>query len=105
MARLPWSAVPGLETDYLVVGAGAAGMAITDELLTHTDATVALVDRRAAPGGQWLEAYPYVRLHQPSASYGVSSLPLGHDTIDERGPTPASTSWPARTRSAPTSGG
>lgn len=30
-----------LETDYLVVGAGAAGMAFTDALLTHSDATSA----------------------------------------------------------------
>ena len=55
-----------LETDYLVVGAGAAGMAFTDALLSHSDATVTIVDRRHAPGGHWLDAYPYVRLHQPS---------------------------------------
>ena len=74
-----------LEVDYLVVGAGASGMAITDELLTHTDGTIAIVDRRAAPGGHWHDAYPFVRLHQPSTFYGVSSLPLGHDSIDEHG--------------------
>ena len=74
-----------LETDYLVVGAGAAGMAFTDALLTHSDATVTLVDRRHAPGGHWLDAYPYVRLHQPSAFYGVSSVPLGEDRIDTTG--------------------
>lgn len=74
-----------VEFDYLVVGAGAAGMAITDELLTHTDGTIGIVDRRAAPGGHWLEAYPFVRLHQPSSFYGVSSLPLGHDSIDACG--------------------
>src|SRR4051812_34053748 len=33
-----------LETDYLVVGAGAAGMAFVDEIITHTDADVVLVD-------------------------------------------------------------
>jgi hypothetical protein len=75
-----------LEVDYLVVGAGAAGLAFTDEILTHTDATVALVDRRHAPGGHWVDAYPYVRLHQPSAFYGVSSAPLGSDAIDATGP-------------------
>ena len=32
--------------DYLVVGAGAMGMAFTDVILTQTDATVALVDHR-----------------------------------------------------------
>lgn len=74
-----------LATDYLVVGAGAAGMAFTDELLTHSKGTVTIVDRRGAPGGHWLDAYPYVRLHQPSAYYGVSSLPLGEDAIDAAG--------------------
>jgi hypothetical protein len=74
-----------IDTDYLVVGAGAAGMAFTDEILTHSDATVTLVDRRHAPGGHWVDAYPYVRLHQPSAFYGVSSTRLGNDTIDVTG--------------------
>lgn len=74
-----------LETDYLVVGAGAAGMAFTDALLTHSEATITLVDRRHAPGGHWIDAYPYVRLHQPSAFYGVSSVPLGQDALDAVG--------------------
>ncbi len=54
-----------LEADYLVVGAGAAGMAFTDALIAASDAQVVLVDRRHAPGGHWLDAYPFVRLHQP----------------------------------------
>lgn len=74
-----------LETDYLVVGAGAAGMAFTDALLAHSRATITIVDRRLAPGGHWIDAYPYVRLHQPSAFYGVSSVPLGHDARDVAG--------------------
>jgi hypothetical protein len=74
-----------LDTDYLVVGAGAAGMAFADALLTHSDATVTIVDRRHAPGGHWIDAYPFVRLHQPSAFYGVSSVPLGEDALDAAG--------------------
>ncbi|WP_394842205.1 NAD(P)-binding protein [Pendulispora brunnea] len=74
-----------LETDYLVIGAGAAAMAFTDALLAHSDATVTIVDRRHAPGGHWLNAYPYVRLHQPSAFYGVSSVPIGNDSLDVSG--------------------
>ncbi len=53
-----------IETDYLVVGAGAAGRGFADALLAHCDATIAIVDRRHAPGGHWIDAYPYVRLHQ-----------------------------------------
>ena len=29
------------------------------------------------PGGHWNDAYSFVNLHQPSAFYGVNSLPLG----------------------------
>ena len=71
-----------IETDYLVVGAGAAGMTFTDALLAHSDADITVVDRRHTPGGHWLDAYPFVRLHQPSAFYGVSSVPLGSDALD-----------------------
>jgi hypothetical protein len=75
-----------VETDYLVIGCGAAGMAFTDSLISASDAQVVMVDRRHAPGGHWLEAYPFVRLHQPSAYYGVNSLALGSETIDRLGP-------------------
>ncbi len=61
-------------------------MAFADTLVANTDAEVVLVDRRHRPGGHWLDAYPFVRLHQPSAYYGVESRPLGHDRIDEHGP-------------------
>lgn len=68
-----------IETDYLVVGAGALGMAFVDSLLEHSDARVVMVDRRHGPGGHWLDAYPFVRLHQPSAFYGVNSTRLERD--------------------------
>jgi hypothetical protein len=74
-----------LETDYLVIGAGASAMAFVDALLSMSDASVVMVDRRYAPGGHWLDAYPFVRLHQPSANYGVASRPLGLDRIDQAG--------------------
>lgn len=74
-----------IETDYLVVGAGAAGLAFTDELIAHSDEEVVLVDRRDRPGGHWNDAYPFVRLHQPSATYGVNSLPLGANRIETTG--------------------
>ena len=74
-----------LETDYLVVGTGASGMTFTDALLSQSDATVILVDRRHAPGGHWIDAYPFVRLHQPSAFSGVSSVPLGRNALDLAG--------------------
>ena len=75
-----------IETDYLVVGAGMAGMGFVDSLLDVSDAEVVLADRRAAPGGHWLESYPFVRLHQPSPWYGVASTPLGDGGLESDGP-------------------
>jgi hypothetical protein len=75
-----------LEADYLVVGAGAMGMAFTDALIDHADVRVAMVDRRHSVGGHWLGAYPFVRLHQASAFYGVGSTLLGGGRVQRRGP-------------------
>ncbi|KPI36356.1 uncharacterized protein AB675_7363 [Cyphellophora attinorum] len=74
-----------ITTDYLVVGAGAMGLAFVDTLLTETKATISLVDRYAQPGGHWTIAYPFVRLHQSSAHYGVNSRILGDRKIDKIG--------------------
>ena len=79
-------AVRTLETDYLVVGAGAMGMAFTDALVDHADVHVTLVDRRHAAGGHWQDAYPFVRLHQASVFYGVASTVLGSGAVQTEGP-------------------
>jgi len=75
-----------LSTDYLVIGGGLSGLAFVDSLVEHSDADVIVVDRRDSPGGHWADVYPFVRLHSPSAFYGVHSLRLGHDRIDTDGP-------------------
>lgn len=66
-----------LPADYLVIGAGAMGVGFTDALVDHSTARVVLVDRRHGVGGHWLEAYPFVQLHQSSCFYGVASTLLG----------------------------
>jgi NAD(P)-binding Rossmann-like domain len=76
-----------LETDYLVIGAGAMGMAFADALVDHAaDVHVTLVDRRGAAGGHWRDAYPFVRLHQASLFYGVASTRLGDGSVQADGP-------------------
>lgn len=75
-----------VQADYLVVGAGATGMAFTDALIDHADVRVVLVDRRHAVGGHWLDAYPFVQLHQASSFYGVASTLLGGGRIQRSGP-------------------
>jgi hypothetical protein len=61
-------------------------MAFADALISHAEARVALVDRRYGPGGHWLDAYPFVRLHQASSFYGVASTVLGSGSIQSEGP-------------------
>ena len=75
-----------IQTDYLVVGAGAMGMAFTDALIDNADVHVTLVDRRHSAGGHWQDAYPFVRLHQASVFYGVASTQLGTGAIQREGP-------------------
>ena len=71
------------ETDYLIIGAGAMGMAFADEIFHKSPKTkLTIVDRRPTPGGHWNNAYPFVGLHQPAAFYGVNSLVLGNGTTD-----------------------
>jgi NAD(P)-binding Rossmann-like domain len=75
-----------MNTDYLIVGSGAVGMAFADTLLDESDAHITIVDRHAAPGGHWNDAYSFVALHQPSAYYGVNSTELGSRRKDDSGP-------------------
>jgi NAD(P)-binding Rossmann-like domain len=77
-----------IETDYLIIGSGASGMAFADTLVQESqgsDLHITLVDRHAKPGGHWNDAYPFVTLHQPSAFYGVNSMALGANRIDTAG--------------------
>jgi hypothetical protein len=74
-----------LSTDYLIVGSGAVGMAFADTLVHESDADIIIVDMHGQPGGHWNDAYPFVTLHQPSSFYGVGSMPLGHDRLDQFG--------------------
>ena len=41
-----------IDTDYLVIGSGTAGLAFTDTLIDESDAHVTIVDRRGKPGGR-----------------------------------------------------
>lgn len=74
-----------LETDYLIIGAGASGMAFADVILQESDAHIVMVDKNHKPGGHWNDAYSFVTLHQPSAFYGVSSKELSKGIKDKVG--------------------
>jgi len=74
-----------IETDYLIIDAGAVGLDFADTLIAETDAHITIVDRHGKPGGHWNDAYSFVSLHQPSAFYGVNSLELGSGRKDTHG--------------------
>jgi hypothetical protein len=70
-------------TDYLIIGAGAMGIAFADELFTRNPTVkLIIVDKRSRFGGHWVDAYNFVQLHQPAAFYGVNSLVLGNGSVD-----------------------
>ena len=73
--------------DYLVIGSGATAMAFVDTLLdTNPKVTVLMIDQQSSPGGHWVNAYPFVRLHQPALYYGVASTKLensNHDLVSK----------------------
>ena len=75
-----------IDTDYLIIGNGTAGLAFADTLVAETDAHITIVDRHGQPGGHWNDAYSFVTLHQPSAFYGVNSMVLGSGRKDALGP-------------------
>ena len=75
-----------VETDYLVIGAGAVGLSFVDTLIDEDPTShITIVDKHARPGGHWNDAYPFVALHQPSATYGVNSMELCPDRVDTTG--------------------
>jgi len=72
-----------METDYLIIGAGAMAMAFADELLRNDPtAELVFVERRATVGGHWNDAYPFVKLHQPAFAYGINSIELSESKTD-----------------------
>jgi hypothetical protein len=76
-----------LETDYLIIGTGAVGLAFADTLIDEDpDCHITFVDKHAKPGGHWNDAYGFVALHQPSATYGVNSQEFASEQIDSHGP-------------------
>ncbi len=71
------------ETDYLIVGSGAVGLAFADSLIDHSDADIIIADRHSKPGGHWNDAHSSAALHQPSAVDSVDSMPPGTNRKDE----------------------
>ena len=79
-------AIAMLTAEYLVIGAGAQGISFLDTLLQENPTAMAVVvDRYERPGGHWITAYPFVRLHQPTQFYGVNSTAMGSNRVETTG--------------------
>ncbi|PWJ13261.1 FAD-dependent oxidoreductase [Jannaschia seohaensis] len=63
--------------DLCIVGAGASGLNALFAATRHlpAGARIALVDKRAAPGGMWNDVYDFVRLHQAHPMFTVGNIP------------------------------
>ena len=63
-----------VEADLIVVGAGYAGVNAVYAAMKHLPkkARIAWIDTRKSIGGQWVDQYDYVRLHQPYETFSVS---------------------------------
>lgn len=70
-------------SDYVVVGAGAMGMAFCDEILSNTNDTITIIDERSMPGGHWQDSYPFIKLDQLPTEYGVNSIDLLGENVGE----------------------
>ncbi|MGX9787449.1 FAD-dependent oxidoreductase [Mycobacterium sp. MMS18-G62] len=88
MSALQPASVPDGEVaiercEVCIVGAGIAGLNalfVVSRYLSD-DQRVILVDRRERVGGMWVDAYPYVRLHQPHPMFTAGNIKwtLGQD--------------------------
>lgn len=69
---------PPVETcEICIVGAGIAGLnaLFAASRYLSRDQKVILIDRRTRVGGMWVDAYPYVRLHQPHPMFTAGNIP------------------------------
>ena len=62
--------------EVCIVGAGIAGLNalfVASQYLSRDDKVI-LIDRRERVGGMWVDAYPYVRLHQPHPMFTAGNI-------------------------------
>jgi hypothetical protein len=74
-----------IKSDYVVVGAGAMGMAFADEIFSNSDCSITIIDKRPAPGGHWQDSYSFIVTEQPAESYGVNSQEFESTGANEEG--------------------
>lgn len=68
-----------ITADYVVVGTGLSGLSFADTIISGSDATVAMIDFNAAPGGYWQTSHDYMRLDTPNLMAGLNGVALARD--------------------------
>lgn len=68
--------MPTEDCDVCIVGAGLCGMNALFVAGTYLrpDQKIILIERRPRVGGMWVDAYPYVRLHQPHPMFTAGNI-------------------------------
>ena len=62
--------------DYVVIGGGVSSLGIIAELIEYRKGkSILVVDQHTQLGGQWNDAYDYVRLHGHTWTYTVQGFP------------------------------
>lgn len=74
-----------IKSDYVIIGAGAMGMAFADEIFSNSDCSITIVDKRDAPGGHWQDSYSFIVTEQSAESYGVNSQEFENTNVNEEG--------------------
>ena len=74
-----------IKSDYVIVGAGAMGMAFADEIFSNSDCSISIIDKRPAPGGHWQDSYSFIVTEQSAESYGVNSQEFENTCANQEG--------------------
>ena len=75
MATMPRSCKQA-EYDYVIIGGGVSSLGLIAELVEYRPGkSILVVDQHTQLGGQWNDAYDYVRLHGHTWTYTVQGFP------------------------------
>ena len=72
--------------DYVIIGGGVSSLGLIAELVDYRKGkSILVVDQHKQLGGQWNDAYDYVRLHGHTWTYTVQGFPWPAEIEANRG--------------------
>lgn len=73
MVRAETQIVAVCRANYAIIGGGQTGLLFLHRCIRRGAGTSVLIEQRERLGGQWNDAYHFVRLHSPKATYGIDT--------------------------------